>query len=184
MKIPISFLLITAATLSGYAVTEPLRIFGTQIKTVTLNDSTADDFCLLGENYMKVKDFNAALIAFNKAIAISPSAKHYSKRGVCFMFQGKVSEARVDFDLAISLDPKYAEAYLFKGSIYQFGDDDKTAIKLYTKAIEVNPNYAEAYMMRALLIRKKNKKDACKDLKKAVELGLEKAEAIYNETCN
>jgi len=89
----------------------------------------------------------------------------------------------VDFDNALKIDPNYAEAYLFKGSIYQFAEDNSLAIEYFTKAIKANPQYADAYMMRGLLLRITNKKDACKDLKKAVDLGSSKAVAAYEETC-
>jgi hypothetical protein len=44
-------------------------------------------------------------------------------------------------------------------------------------------NYADAYMMRGLLLRTRNKKDACNDLKKAIDLGSTKAIKPYKEFC-
>ena len=149
----------------------------------TVQDTTAEEYCNIGEEYMKQKNFDAALNSFNNAIKLKPIAKYYTKRAVCLMFQGKVKEAHNDFDTAIKIDPKYAEAYLFKGSIFQFGGDNKTAKKYYTKAIEVNPKYADAYMMRGLLEKDTNKKKLCKDLKKAAELGSKKAISAYQELC-
>ena len=53
-----------------------------------------------------------------------------------------------DFDKAIELDPKNAEAYYKRGnSKYRLGKDEE-AIKDYDKAIELNPQYAEAYYYR------------------------------------
>jgi tetratricopeptide (TPR) repeat protein len=146
-------------------------------------DTTAEQYSNTGEDYMKQENYTAAFNSFSKAIQINPIAKYYTKRAVCSMFQSKMKEALVDFDNAIKIDPNYAEAYLFKGSIYQFTEDNDIAIDYYTKAIKANPNYADAYMMRGLLKRTTNKKEACKDLKKAVDLGSQKAISAYDETC-
>ena len=146
-------------------------------------DTTAEEHCNIGEEQMKQQNFTAANSSFEKAIKLAPTAKHYTKRAVCLMFQSKMKEALADFDSAIKIDPHYAEAYLFKGSIYQFAEDNTLAVEYYSKAININPKYADAYMMRGLLLRTTNKKDACKDLKKAVDLGAQKAVSAYEETC-
>lgn len=154
-----------------------------QNNSLQFTDTTAEQYNNIGEEYMKQKNFTDAFNSFNKAIKLNPIAKYYTKRAVCYMFQGKVQEAHTDFDTAIKLDPKYAEAYLFKGSIYQYGGDNKTAIIYYTKAIEANPKYADAFMMRGLLKKSINKKESCKDLKTAVDLGSQKAIPAYEESC-
>jgi len=146
-------------------------------------DTTAEQYSNAGEEYMKQENFTAAFNSFSKAIQINPIAKYYTKRAVCSMFQAKPKEALADFDNAIKIDPNYAEAYLFKGSIYQYSEDYDIAIDYYTKAIKANPSYADAYMMRGLLFRTRNKKDACKDLKKAIDLGSKKAIEPYQEFC-
>jgi RHS repeat-associated protein len=146
-------------------------------------DTTAEEYCIIGEEQMKQQDFTAAYSSFDKAVNLSPTAKYYTKRAVSLMFLSKMKEALTDFDNAIKIDSGYAEAYLFKGSIYQFAEDSKLAIEYYSKAIKANPEYADAYMMRGLLLRTSNKKDACKDLKKAVDLGSQKAVSAYEETC-
>ncbi|MFN3405843.1 MAG: tetratricopeptide repeat protein [Cytophagaceae bacterium] len=149
-----------------------------------LKDTTAEEYLNFGEQFMQQENFNAAYSAFDKAVKLSPTAKHYTKRAICLMFLSQMKEALQDFDEAIKIDPNFAEAYLFKGSIYQLMEDYDIAISLYSKAIKANPKYADAYMMRGLLLRVNNKKEACKDLKKAVDLGSHKALNAYQETCN
>ena len=148
-----------------------------------ISDTTAEEYSNYGEHYMKQENFTAAYSAFDKAVKLNPTAKYYTKRAVSLMFLSQMKEALEDFDRAIKIDPNYAEAYLFKGSIYQLMEDYDIAISFYSKAIKANPQYADAYMMRGLLLRAINKKDACKDLKKAVDLGSQKAIPAYQETC-
>lgn len=146
-------------------------------------DTTAEEYSNYGELLMQQGNFSAAYVAFDKAVKLTPTAKHYTKRAVCLMFLSQMEEALENFDQAIKVDPNYAEAYLFKGSIYQLMEDYNIAISFYSKAIKANPQYTDAYMMRGLLLRTTDLKKACKDLKKAVDLGSQKAISPYQEIC-
>ena len=61
---------------------------------------------------------------------------------------GNKNGAIAEFSKAIELNPKYAEAYNGRGTVYnQLGKYDQ-AIDDFDKAMEINPKYAEAYNNR------------------------------------
>ena len=62
---------------------------------------------------------------------------------------GKYKEAIADYDLAIDLDPDYAEAYYRRGLAKQSLEQYEAAIIDYNDAIRINPDYAEAYCDQA-----------------------------------
>jgi len=76
-----------------------------------------------------------------------------------------------DFDRAIAIDPKNANAYTQRGSLYQlFGELDR-AIADLTTAVALNPNNAEAYLNRGFAFEKKDEPDrAIADFRKALEI--------------
>ena len=90
-----------------------------------------------------------------------------------------------DFALAIELDNKYAEAYCMRGLIYgkEFHKYSK-AIKDLNKAIDLKPDYAEAYFNRGVTYRiLDDVEKACRDWRKAKELGFEGADFLLKKYC-
>lgn len=61
----------------------------------------------------------------------------------------KYEEAITDYDMAIDLDPDYAEAYYHRGLAKQSLEQYEEAIKDYDDAIRINSDYAEVYYQRA-----------------------------------
>lgn len=59
--------------------------------------------------------------------------------------QGKFQDALQDFDQAIALNPKFAEAYNGRGFMYHWLQQPSKALQNYNQAIALNPKLAEAY---------------------------------------
>lgn len=81
----------------------------------------------------------------------SVEAKLFYEKGRTYFDLGKYSDAYANFSLAITLDPKYADAYKMRGRAnIESHDRDvvESRIADYTKAIEINPKDAEAYQLR------------------------------------
>ncbi|OQX72606.1 MAG: hypothetical protein B6D64_14945, partial [Bacteroidetes bacterium 4484_276] len=95
------------------------------------------------------------------------------------------SSVLADYDRVIALDPKMSFAYYNRGNIKNRMRDFEGAIRDYTAALVLEPNFAEAFYNRALtLIYLKNTKDACLDLSKAGELGIQDAYNVIKRYCN
>ncbi len=90
-----------------------------------------------------------------------------------------------DYNTVIRLNPGMSYAYYNRGNIKNRMRDFEGAIEDYTIAIGLEPDFAEAFYNRALtLIYLKRNADACLDLSKAGELGIEEAYNVIKRYCN
>ncbi len=81
------------------------------------------------------------------------------------------SGAIADYNKAIEINPRYAEAYNNRGLAKHKLKDYDGAISDFSKAIEINPRYGDAYTNRGLAKDKLgDKKGATVDYNKAVEI--------------
>lgn len=90
-----------------------------------------------------------------------------------------------DYTTVLLLDPSMSYAYYNRGNIRNRMRDFDGAIRDYTAALSIQPAFAEAYYNRALtLIYLNRTKDACYDLSKAGELGVQDAYNVIKRYCN
>jgi tetratricopeptide (TPR) repeat protein len=82
----------------------------------------------------------------------SPAVSAYNK-GVDLMKQKRFAQAQGEFETAVKLDPRFAEAYnnLAFTLRKQGSANYQKSLSYYNKAIELNPKLAEAYMYRGVL---------------------------------
>lgn len=97
--------------------------------------------------------------------------------------QGKFEEVIKNCDKYFVINSKDSELYFIRGTANDMLSNFEQSIKDYSKAIEIKPNYMEAIANRGtakinllttngnLQPSKKETKSACKDFKKAKELG-------------
>ncbi len=90
-----------------------------------------------------------------------------------------------DYDRVVQLDYNMSFAYYNRGNIKNRTRDFEGAVQDYTIAVAIDPNFAEAFYNRAItLIYLKNTKDACLDLSRAGELGVQEAYSVIKRYCN
>jgi tetratricopeptide (TPR) repeat protein len=65
--------------------------------------------------------------------------------GACYKEKDQLEGAAKMFRVAVSLEPKYAEAYFNLGSVLNSLDQKDNAIESYKTAIKISPNYFEAH---------------------------------------
>ena len=82
------------------------------------------------------------------AFAFSQSAKDLTQKGRELYEKREFTEALLNLNKALDIDPNYAPAYFLRGNIKDNFDDRHGAMKDYNMAIEKNPKFADAFYAR------------------------------------
>lgn len=82
-------------------------------------------------------------------------AKIYSRRGWWKSQKKDYDSALQDYDEAVRLDPKNAEAYEERGNVWQYKDDDDRAIADFNASNRVDQAYAPPYLWRGEIYQQK-----------------------------
>jgi Tfp pilus assembly protein PilF len=94
------------------------------------------------------------------------------QKGIKLFDRNLNKEAKDVFSKCITLNPKKAEPYYYRGCCYMNLHDMKNAMNDFNKAIEINPQYAEAYYNRGLIYELEHNKDKmCENWQLAAENG-------------
>lgn len=144
-------------------------------KAATSN-ATAADMLSLGVARSTLKDYKAAIKAFDRALALSPdlSTAFVGRAYARVADDPRASQfALDDYNAALEIDPRLAFVWLNKGNIYYAAQDFTSAIECYGKALELDPTFGAALYNRGLTyLRIGNRRLAFNDLSKAGELGV------------
>ncbi len=143
---------------------------------ISVPGATAIDWLNLGIARLSLKDYEAAIQAFDKANEISPSlatalvGRAYAR--TCIDAK-QAALALSDYDAALDIDPRLAFIWLNKGNIYYAAQDFTSALSCFSKALEIDPSLGNALYNRGLTyLRIGNRRLAFADLSKAGELGV------------
>ena len=110
------------------------------------------------------------------------TSSDYSNRGFASQNHGDVDGAIKDYNQALSLDPKNAEALYRRGLAYQAKGDIDNALADYNQAIDLDPKQADAFSNRAFIKQGKNDLDgALADYTQALALNPKISRAYYNQ---
>ncbi len=125
-----------------------------------------------GIGYMQVKNFDDAILSFNRSIEASPEfSEPYYHRGNAWALKKNYEKALADFSRAIELNPDYADAYLGRATVKVEQGQDEQAMTDLNRALESDPHLFNAYILRGLLHKKKGDlKAAADDFTKSVNV--------------
>lgn len=126
-----------------------------------------------GQSLEAVKDVIKQKVKVKTAI--------YLFKGISNANKGQYKQAIKDYNKAIEINPKYAEAYYNMGNIYAINSHYDRAISNYNKAIEINQKFYIAYVNRGNAYSNRGQCDrAITDFTKAIEINPKFAKAYYN----
>ncbi|XP_053557315.1 small glutamine-rich tetratricopeptide repeat-containing protein beta [Bombina bombina] len=93
-----------------------------------------------GNNFMKEKNYGAAVDSYSQAVDLDPNnAVYYCNRAAAHSQLGNHLEAITDCEKAISIDGKYSKAYGRMGRALTAMNKYKEAISSYQKALDLDP---------------------------------------------
>ena len=119
------------------------------------------------------RQFDAAISALNKALAIEPDNLHALRmRGMSFSRTREFDRAIADLQTAEKLKPDDHTTHSVLGEVWSDRAEKDKAFAAYSRAIELNPKAASALNNRGVIYRDRGDLDAAlSDFDRAVALG-------------
>uniref|UniRef100_A0A8I3N3Y4 Tetratricopeptide repeat domain 6 n=4 Tax=Canis lupus familiaris TaxID=9615 RepID=A0A8I3N3Y4_CANLF len=158
-----------------------LDIFSHSDKGPNAIAASADCLYNLGLCYMEEGNIQMAFDCFTKAVKANPGfAEGFYQRGLCKVKLQKDSSI-LDFNHAITLNPKHYQAYLSRVAFYGLKGRYSKAILNCNEAIKIYPQSVRAYIYRGVLkYYNKTYKLAITDLTTAINMDKNSYVAFYN----
>ncbi len=111
--------------------------------------TSADDYSAQIIHLINEEKYTEALEVSHKAVADYPTnAELFSLRGYAYENLNSRKSAIINYDKAISLDPKCEDAYFYRGITKIGMEDFKGAYVDFTTCTRVNPNSGHCYTGR------------------------------------
>ncbi len=107
-----------------------------------------------GYAYFKLQEYKKALEDYNLSIQKAENPNAYSERGVLYFTVGKLSEALVNMNIALDLEPDNSYRYSSRAYIRAAAGMVVLAMQDYRKAVELDPEDAIAHNNLGLLEEK------------------------------
>ena len=117
---------------------------------IQLDPENAEYYAQRGRAHYFLAKYETALLDFQSAIDIKPSAVSLNGRGASTRELGDLESAIADFEAAIELEPSYPQAHYNLAYAYSTLGDYEQAVASYTDAIDVHPEYVDAYKDRGV----------------------------------
>ncbi len=112
----------------------------------TNNTKMAQGYYDRGINYLQMKDYEHAIVEFQRAIKTDPKSKvSYYALGVVNDMMGKYADAEKFYKEAVDIDSEFSEAYNALGVVYMKQQKWKDAQKAFQKALD-NKLYATPHV--------------------------------------
>ncbi len=127
-----------------------------EARLVACSAVTADDaitgkpkaaaYQVIGDSFMKKRDYDAAITAFGKAHDADPENVGYvNSRGIAYGSKGDDEHALADYDLCLQMRPNFAAAYNNRGIIFMRQLDFPRALDEFNAAIKFGPTSSMRY---------------------------------------
>ncbi len=129
----------------------------------------AEILVIRGQAYLGLRQFDQSADAFREADRLNPREVR-AKVGLAqgLVNQGKVKDAEIEVDIALSRKPESTEALALKGELRRLRRDLKGAVAHFDKALGVNGNNVLARLGRAASLIDLNREDEAADDIRAV----------------
>ncbi|HEY5918015.1 MAG TPA: tetratricopeptide repeat protein [Chryseolinea sp.] len=113
--------------------------------------------------------------------ASSQTAKDLTQKGRELYEKREFTEALMNLNKALDIDPNYAPAYFLRGNIKDNFDDRHGAMKDYNMALEKNPKFGDAFFARGnVKMKLQDYYGAIADFTSCISLNENNIEAYFN----
>ena len=131
-------------------------------------------------------DFKGALSDFSEAISLHPEdAENWFYRAKTYAKLKNWMKAEQDFTEAMFLTEQEPELLLGRGQARYYQNKTELALADFIQLISIDPSNASGYYHRGITLHRLNRaSEACNDLTKAVQLGMENIGEVKQKICN
>lgn len=110
-------------------------------KIIALNPDSSFGHSLKGNIYIRRGDIKNGVIAFRKALEISPNEQvSLFRLGWIFTLAGKGTQAKLLFNKLLDIDPLTPVNHMVYGALQQLEGGFKSGLEYFTKAYELEPD--------------------------------------------
>jgi tetratricopeptide (TPR) repeat protein len=118
-------------------------------KALEVNLQSAEAFYDLGCAVCLLKQYDAGVQCFDKALALRPGfAAAHCDRGNALLDLGRAQEALASQDQALAIEPELALAHVYRGNALQALARSSEAVAAYDRALALDATLAEAHLNR------------------------------------
>lgn len=110
------------------------------LRAIQLNPTYVNAYHNLGLAYLKMGDFDQAIVWFKRATAIYPFPQSFNDMGVAYLQKGDFEKAEEQFRKMIELDPNNPIGYNSLGVLFFKQNKPEEARQAWQKALELNPS--------------------------------------------
>ncbi|KAL6088015.1 hypothetical protein STEG23_022373, partial [Scotinomys teguina] len=183
-----TFALLAKAQMKAKKIKESVRIFKKALEMFSTSDKgpsaisvSAECLYNLGLCYMEEGNLQMAFESLTKAVKANPEfAEAFYHRGICKVRLNK-DNSILDFNRAITLNPKHYQAYLCRVAYYGLKGRYSKGILNCNEAIRLYPESVRAYICRGVLkYYNRSYKLAIADLTTAINMDKNSYAAFYN----
>jgi tetratricopeptide (TPR) repeat protein len=145
--------------------------------------NSGDIYFYLGENYFKNEDSDSAHYYYKKGIEVAPTSPlNYVGEGKLLQYNGKIADAKTQFDKALTMGSNKNVNVLLKVAealIKAPQKDLDQATKLLDMAVKIEPKNPEVYILTGdMFLEKTDGNNAIANYKKAQDLDKTSVKAI------
>ncbi len=164
-------------------IQKAIDAFKTSLEYKPDNDKA---FYNLGKIYYDMGQKDLALSYYSDAVSINENdSVSLLGIGLIYYERGKYPEALEYYNRAIDVAPTYAMAYFNRGTMLGQNRQYEQSLSDLTNAIKYEPEFSDSYVNRGLAyFYIKDMDNACKDWKKAAEMGNKKGQDAVRIYCS
>ena len=150
--------------------------------TVSKAPHNARAYSNLGNILSAKRDFQAALVQYQKALELRPDlAGSHSNLGNTLAYLGRIDAAEACYQKAIEIDPNFADPQNNLASLFARRGEFEQAKLHYQRALQIKPDYPEAHNNLANIFARRKQLDAAiPHYREALKLKPDYAEAHNN----
>ncbi len=154
-------------------------------QSLQLNPKDPITYLRLGEVKFADQDFYGAINDYSKVTFLRSEDDYvFYSMGMAYFELQLYNQATDMFTTAIRFNPQNTKAIKMRGETRYVLGSFQAAMSDIEKAIQMKKDYAEAYLIRGLCYASmKNKKKACNDFQRALDLGLMEVAEYLPEYC-